>query len=133
MRPDTKFSVMEIKWGLVPDMAGCVFMTELLRADVARELTFSGRVVEGEEAVRIGLATRACDDPLAEARALARQIAGSSPDAIRAAKRLLNGASPVRADAVLLAESREQQVLIGSTSQVEAVKAGLEGRAGVYR
>ncbi|WBY02414.1 crotonase/enoyl-CoA hydratase family protein [Ramlibacter tataouinensis] len=131
-RPDTRFSVMEVKWGLVPDMAGCVFMTELLRADVARELTFSGRIVEGEEAVRIGLATRTCDDPLAEARALARQIAGSTPDAIRAAKRLLNGASPVRADAVLGAESREQQALIGSANQVEAVKAGLEGRAGVF-
>lgn len=132
-RPDTKFSVMEIKWGLVPDMSGCVFMTELLRADVARELTFSGRVVEGDEAVRIGLATRICEDPLAEARALARQIAGSSPDAIRAAKRLLNGASAVRADAVLLAESREQQALIGSANQVEAVRAGLEGRAGAFR
>ncbi|WP_332813879.1 crotonase/enoyl-CoA hydratase family protein [Ramlibacter sp.] len=132
-RPDTKFSVMEIKWGLVPDMSGCVFMAELLRADVARELTFSGRVVESDEAVRIGLATRICEDPLAEARALARQIAGSSPDAIRAAKRLLNGASAVRADAVLLAESREQQALIGSANQVEAVRAGLEGRAGAFR
>jgi len=123
---------MEIKWGLVPDMSGCVFMTELLRADVARELTFSGRIVEGEEAVRIGLATRSFEDPLAEARQLARQIAASSPDAIRGAKRLLNGASPVRADAVLLAESREQKALIGSPNQVEAVKAGLEGRAGVF-
>ena len=129
VRPDTRMSVMEVKWGLVPDMAGCVFMAELLRADVARELTFSGRIVEGVEAVELGLATRACDDPLAEARTLARRIAGSNPDAVRAAKRLLNAASPVRADAVLLAESREQQAILGSANQVEAVRAVLEGRA----
>jgi enoyl-CoA hydratase/carnithine racemase len=108
-------------------------MTELLRADVARELTFTGRVVEGVEAVQLGLATRACDDPLAQARATARQVAASSPDALRAAKRLLNGASPVRAEAVLLAESREQQALIGAANQVEAVRAGLEGRPPVFR
>lgn len=129
VRAETRMSVMEIKWGLVPDMAGCVFMGELLRADVARELTFSGRIVEGDEAVQLGLATRVCGDPLADARALARQIASSNPDAIRAAKRLLNGASPVRADAVLLAESREQQALIGNPNQIEAVRAALEGRA----
>ena len=88
---------MEIKWGLVPDMAGCVFMTELVRPDVLRELTFTGRIVSGREAVELGLATRLADDPLADARALAAQIAANSPDAIRAGKRLLNGASPIRA------------------------------------
>jgi enoyl-CoA hydratase/carnithine racemase len=133
VRPDTRMSVMEIRWGLVPDMAGCVFMAELLRTDVARELTFTGRVVEGPEAVQIGLATRLCDDPLEQARATARQIAAGSPDAQRAAKRLLNAASAVRADAVLLAESREQQALIGSPNQVEAVRAALEGRPAEFR
>lgn len=131
--PGTKFSVMEVQWGLVPDMSGCVFMTELVRPDVVRELTFTGRQVDAAEAVAIGLATRLCDDPLAQARALAAQIAGRSPEAVRAAKRLLNGASPVRAEAVLLAESREQRALIGGPSQVEAVRAGLEGRPPVFR
>lgn len=133
VRADTRMSVMEVRWGLVPDMAGCVFMAELLRTDVARELAFTGRIVEGAEAVQLGLATCVCDDPLARARATARQIAASSPDAQRAAKRLLNAASAVRADAVLLAESREQQALIGSANQLEAVRAGLEGRAPVFR
>ncbi len=55
---DTKLSVMEIKWGLVPDMAGMVLMRELARTDVVRELTFTGRIFSGEEAVRLGLATR---------------------------------------------------------------------------
>lgn len=131
--PGTKFSVMEVQWGLVPDMSGCVFMTELVRPDVVRELTFTGRQVDAAEAVAVGLATRLCDDPLAQARALAAQIAGRSPEAVRAAKRLLTGASPVRAEAVLLAESREQQALIGGPSQVEAVRAGLEGRPPVFR
>lgn len=130
---EAQLSVMEIRWGLVPDMAGCVLLTELVRADVARELVFTGRVVSGDEAARLGLATRASEDPLAEARAMARQIAASSPDAIRAAKRLLNGASPVDAARVLQAEALEQQRLIGSANQREAVMAGMEKRAPRFR
>jgi enoyl-CoA hydratase/carnithine racemase len=133
VHPDAKLSVMEVKWGLVPDMAGCVLLTELTRADVARELTFTGRVVSGTEAVGLGLATRLADDPLADARALARQIAASNPEAIRAAKRLFNTASPVDAGRVLLAEAFEQQRLIGSPNQREAVQAGMENRAAVFR
>jgi enoyl-CoA hydratase/carnithine racemase len=110
-----------------------VLMTELVRPDVARELTFSGRVVAGTEAVALGLATRVCDDPLAEARRMARQVAGSSPDAIRAAKRLFNGASPVDAARVLVAEAFEQQRLIGAANQREAVMAGMENRPPVFR
>jgi len=131
--PDVKLSVLEIQWGLVPDMAGIVLLTELCRADVASDLTFSGRIVGGDEAVRIGLATRLADDPLAAARALAREIAGRNPDAIRAGKRLLHGASPVDARAVLLAESQEQQRLIGSPNQIEAVRVGLARRVPVFR
>lgn len=133
LHPEARLSVMEVKWGLVPDMAGCVLLTELARPDVARELTYSGRVVGAEEAVALGLATRVCEDPLAEARAMAREIAGRSPDAIRAAKRLFNGASPVDAGRVLLAEAVEQQRLIGSANQREAVLAALEKRPPVFR
>jgi len=133
VHPEAKLSVMEIKWGLVPDMSGCVFLTELVRADVLRELTFTGRIVSGTEAAAIGLATRVANDPVAEARLLAAQIAASSPDAIRAAKRLLNGASPVRAAEVLVAEAAEQKALIGSPNQREAALAGLEKRVPVFR
>jgi enoyl-CoA hydratase/carnithine racemase len=133
VHPEAKLSVMEVKWGLVPDMAGCVLMTELLRPDVARELTFTGRVVSGSEAVDLGLATRASGDPLEEARAMARQVAAANPDAVRAAKRLFNGASPVDAARVLVAEAFEQQRLIGSPNQREAVQAGMENRAPVFR
>lgn len=133
VHPQAQLAVMEIKWGLVPDMAGCVLLTELARADVVRELTFTGRIVSGVEAHTLGLATRVCEDPLAEARSLAAQIAASSPDAIRAAKRLLNGASPLQAAQILMAESVEQKALIGTANQREAALAGLQKRAAVFR
>jgi len=128
VHPDTRLAVMEINWGLVPDMAGCVLLTQLARPDVVRELTFTGRTVSGSEALALGLATRVSDHPLDDARALAALIAKRSPDAIRAGKRLLNGASAVDAAAVLMAESHEQQRLIGSPNQREAALAGLERR-----
>ena len=128
VHPDAQLAVMEIKWGLVPDMAGCVLLTELARPDVVRELTFTGRIISGTEAEALGLATRVSNNPLEDAQALAAVIASRSPDAIRAGKRLLNGASPVDAEAVLMAESQEQQRLIGSPNQREAARAGLEKR-----
>ncbi|SDX00375.1 Enoyl-CoA hydratase/carnithine racemase [Variovorax sp. YR634] len=130
--PDTKLSVMEIKWGLVPDMAGMVLMRELARSDVVRELTFTGRIFSGEEALRIGFATRVAADPLAEALQMAHEIAGKSPDAIRAGKRLLNASASHSAAEMLLAESVEQKALIGSPNQVEAVKANIERRAPLF-
>jgi enoyl-CoA hydratase/carnithine racemase len=127
--PDARLSVLEIKWGLVPDMAGLVLMRGLLRDDVARELTFSGRIVSGEEAVQLGLATRVCADPRAEALAFAREVASKNPHAIRAGKRLLNLAVHADQPEILLEESREQSALIGSPNQVEAVTANLQKRA----
>ncbi|MET3180976.1 UNVERIFIED_ORG: enoyl-CoA hydratase/carnithine racemase [Variovorax guangxiensis] len=127
--PDTKLSVMEIKWGLVPDMAGMVLMRELARSDVVRELTFTGRIFSGEEALRIGFATRVAADPLAEALQMAHEIALKSPDAIRAGKRLLNASLSLGAAELLMAESVEQKALIGSPNQAEAVKANIERRA----
>ena len=123
---DAKVSIMEIKWGLVPDMAGMIFLRELMRSDVARDLIFSGRILSGTEAVQLGLATRTCADPLADAMQYASEITQKSPQAIRAAKRLLNSWS-IKDDAgLLLAEAEEQSHLIGSAEQLEAVMANLE-------
>jgi len=130
--PDTRLSVMEIKWGLVPDMAGMLLMRELARTDVVRELTFSGRIFTGEEALAIGFATRLSAEPLADALALAHEIAGKSPDAIRAGKRLLNASMAMDAAQLLLAESQEQKALIGSANQTEAVRANIERRAPLF-
>lgn len=130
--PDVKMAVLEIKWGLIPDMAGMVLMRTLVRDDVARELTYTGRIFSGEEAVRMGLATRVCADPVAEALALATEIASKNPDAIRAGKRLLNLGAEGDQHAVLLAETVEQVKLIGSKNQVEAVTANLQKRDPVF-
>lgn len=126
--PDAKMSVMEIKWGLVPDMAGTPILATLLRDDVLRELTYTGRIVVAQEAVSIGLATKIVDDPYQAALEMAREIAGKNPDAVRAAKRMMNKLS-VDPGPALLAESVEQQKLIGSPNQTEAVRANLEKRA----
>lgn len=125
---DARMSVMEIKWGLVPDMAGTPILASLVRDDILRDLTYTGRIFSAQEATTYGLATRICDDPRAAALEVAREIAGKSPDAIRAAKRLLNNLA-VDPGPALLAESIEQQKLIGSPNQTEAVRANLEKRA----
>jgi enoyl-CoA hydratase/carnithine racemase len=127
--PDARLAVLEIKWGLVPDMAGTQLMWRLAREDVIRELTFTGRIFSGEEALALGFATRVCADPRAEALLTAREIAGKNPDAIRAAKRLLNAAPGDDIAAGLTRESVEQARLIGSPNQAEAIRANLEKRA----
>lgn len=131
LAPDARMSVMEIKWGLVPDMAGTPILASLVRDDILRDLTYTGRIFSAQEAMTYGLATRICDDPRAAALEVARDIAGKSPDAIRAAKRLLNNLS-VDPGPALLAESVEQQKLIGSANQTEAVRSNLEKRAAKF-
>lgn len=127
--PDTKLSIMEIKWGLVPDMAGTLLMRSLARDDIVRELTYTGRIFTGTEALQYGFATRLSDDPRRDALETAREVAAKSPHAIRAAKRLLNAAPFVEAADGLIAESVEQQALIGSPNQLEAVQAIIGRRA----
>ncbi len=133
VHPETRMSVLEIKWGLVPDMAGVPLLKHLVRADHLRELTYTGRMVLGPEAVELGLATRLSDDPLRDAMALARQIAGSNPDAIRAGKRLMNLTETGGPAELLMAESVEQQAIIGSPNQTEAVRASLEKRPANFK
>jgi enoyl-CoA hydratase/carnithine racemase len=125
---DARMSIMEVKWGLVPDMAGTPILASLVRDDILRELTYTGRIFSAQEALSYGLATRICDDPRAAALEVAREIAAKSPDAIRAAKRMLNRLSVDPAPA-LLADSIEQQKLIGSPNQQEAVRANIDKRA----
>jgi enoyl-CoA hydratase/carnithine racemase len=130
--PDARMAVMEIKWGLVPDMAGIALLRGLVRDDVARDLTYSGRIFDGTEAGRIGLATRVVVDPRGEALTYAAEIAARNPDAIRAAKRLLNLPPDADQATILMAESVEQTALIGSPNQVEAVRAATEARRAAF-
>src|SRR6202012_2903685 len=131
LTPDARMSIMEIKWGRVPDMAGPPILASLVRDDILRELTYTGRIFSSQQALRYGLPTRICDDPRTVALAMAREIANKSPDAIRAAKRMLNKLS-VDPGPALLAESVEQQKLLGSANQLEAVRANIEKRAPRY-
>jgi enoyl-CoA hydratase/carnithine racemase len=126
--PDAKLSVREVHWGLIPDMSGTQTLRHLVRLDVAKELTYTARIVPGPEAVALGLATRTSERPREEAFDLAREIAGRSPDAVRAAKQLLDAASVSSVEEGLRLEEKLQASLIGRPDQVEAVKANLEKR-----
>ncbi len=129
---DARFSVLEIRWGLIPDMTGTQMLPRLVGLDVAKELTFTGRMVTGTEAVEIGLATRVSEHPLDDALALAREIAGKNPEAIRGAKSLLNMAGGVSLAEGFKAEERTIKGLIGSPNQVEAVMAYFDKREPVF-
>ena len=108
VHPDTQLSVREVHYGLVPDMTGTLFLSRLVRPDVAKELTFTARIFDGREAADLGLVTRLSDDPLTDAMTLATEIAGRSPDAVRAAKRLFNGiANAARGRAVRRRATRD--------------------------
>src|SRR5690606_21555336 len=126
--PAPKLSVLESRGGLIPDMTGTHTLVRLVGLDVAKELTFTGRMVSGEEAVRLGLATRVADDPHAAAMELARELVGKSPDALRHGKRLLN-LSGTRPLAEQLADERETMAsVLGSPNQAEATRAYFERR-----
>jgi enoyl-CoA hydratase/carnithine racemase len=125
--PDTRLSVAEIRYGLVPDMGLTQTLPDLVGIDVAKELTFTGRTVEAQEALNLGLVTRLADDPRAAALELAAEIASQSPDAIRGAKRLLDSAWRADAKTGLGLEAGLQQRLIGSPNQLAAVQAALSG------
>jgi len=127
--PGTKLAIIESKWGLVPDMCGTQLMRHLAREDVVRELTYTGRVFSAGEAFAYGFVTRLADDPVAAALSTAREIAGRSPDAIRAAKRLLNLSATSDVATGLTAETSEQAALLGRANHVEAVRSNLENRA----
>lgn len=127
--PDAVLSVLEIKWGLIPDMTGSQLLPELVGRDVAKELVLTGRKLSGTEAVALGLATRVDDEPHKAAMELARSIAAQNPHAVRAAKRLLDMAGRVDLESGFAAEQDEIGALIGSPNQAEAVTASFERRA----
>lgn len=128
VHPDTKMSVREVYWGIVPDMTGTFVLSKLVRPDVARELTFTARVFDGREAHELGLVTRLSESPYDDAMALAREIAGRSPGAVRGAKELFNRQYHDGAAEQFAAERGAISAQIGTPNQAEAVLAGLEKR-----
>ena len=132
VHPETKMSVLEIKWGLVPDMAGTAIMRGLARDDIVRELTYTGRIFSGTEAFELGFVTKLSDDPYKEALSLAHEIAAKNPDAIRGNKRIFNSVGQMSGPEALMQESLEQDKIIGAKNQIEAVMSQLEKRPGNY-
>lgn len=130
--PDAALSVMEVRWGLLPDMTGPQTLVRLVGLDVAKELVFTARRVSGSEAHHLGLVTHVDHDPVAAATALATEIAGRNPEAVRGAKALLNAAGTRPLEESFVDESRRMESLIGSPNQVEAVMAEMEGRPPVF-
>ena len=131
--PGTKFSIMESRWGLVPDMGTTHVMTRLAREDIVKELAMTARIFEAEEAYEHGFLTRICDDPVAEALRVAKDIANRNPDAIRGTKELFNEPADRFVADTLMLESVLQDEIIGTPNQIEAVKAELEGRKADYQ
>lgn len=128
VHPDTRMAIMELKWGLVPDMGGYALWRGLVRDDVLRELIYTNREFDGAEAHGLGLATHIDSEPHARATLIASEIANRNPHAIRAAKRLQAGMIQRETDAILLEESIEQHAIMRTRNQVEAVMAGMENR-----
>ena len=130
--PGSRFAIREIYWGLVPDMAGFPIWRGLVRDDVLRELVYTAREFDAAEALHHGFVTRIDEDPHAAAMALAREIAGKSPQAIRGAKRLCNMAHDADPRTMLEAETAEQIKVIGKPQMMEQVRANMEKRAAVF-
>ena len=132
--PETKMAIMEMKWGLIPDMGGMALLPQLVRSDVLRRMTYTADPIDAIKAADWGLVTELSDDPMATAQNLASVIASKSPSAIRAAKRLIGVAeNGVGQSAVLLEESREQTALIGNADQLEQIAANLQKRPAKFQ
>jgi enoyl-CoA hydratase/carnithine racemase len=130
--PDTKFSVRETYWGLVPDCAGTVLLQGLVRPDVMKDIVLSARIFDGREAHAIGVVTRLSENPRDDAFAYAAEICKRSPDAVRGAKELLNRMTVEYAAAQFEAERRTIGRMIGGHNQREAVMSDFEKRAPAY-
>ena len=130
--PGTRFAIRETYWGLVPDMAGFAIWRGLVRDDVLRELVYTAREFDADEALHHGFITRIADDPHAAAMEMATAITAHSPHAIRGAKRLCNMAHDTDPRAMLEAETREQMNVIGKPNMMEAVAANMGKRAAVF-
>lgn len=128
IHPDTRCAIMEMKWGLVPDMAGFPLWRTLVRDDIIRELTYTNREFSGKEAHAFGFATHLSDDPYAQALGLAQIIANKNPHAMRGAKRLCNLMGHSSDADLLLAETHEQLKVIRTPNQMESVMAEMQKR-----
>lgn len=133
VHPETKMSVLEAKWGLIPDIGATNMAPFSIREDIVRELTYTARMFTGAEAQAYGFATHVSETPLEDAMSLAEKIAGRNPHAVQRAKKLFNALPTSTPSEMLQMESNLQSEIIGQPNQIEAVMAGLEKRAGNFK
>jgi enoyl-CoA hydratase/carnithine racemase len=131
--PDAKLSIMESKWGLIPDMGLTVTLRGLVSPDRVKELAWTARVLDSTEAQSLGLVTAVSTDPLAASFELAAECAARSPDAIRGIKALVNQAWPLPDADALALEAELQSRIIGRANQIEAVQANLGRRQAEFK
>lgn len=129
----SQWSIMEIRWGIIPDMGITATLRHIVPADRVKLLAFTGKVIDGNEAFRLGLVTEVSDEPLSAARRLADEISGRSPQAVRAIKQLLNRSLDEPLERALRREAELQLSLLGSPNQREAVMANLHKREPRFR
>ena len=130
--PDSRLSVMEVKWGLIPDCSITQTLRDLVRIDIAKELTYTGRIISGKEAAELGIVTQVSDSPLETALEMAATIAGKSPSAIRLGKKLFDETWHGSEEEGLKLEESLQMQLIGKANQIEAVQSNFEDRPAEY-
>ena len=131
--PETQFSILEGRWGLIPDMAGTQLWRHNVREDVIKELTYTNRKFTAEEAVQFGFVSHIADDPVQAAFDLAKQIVEKSPSAIVKAKKVLNESRYLNAEDGLMLESKEQEEIIRKHNQVESVFSQMQKRKANFK
>ena len=131
--PDARMAVMEMKWGLIPDMGGYALWRNMVREDVLRELTYTNREFSGADSLELGFATYVDENPHTRAMAIAREIANRNPEAMREAKALFNEYADLDEDAILMAESVRQSRVIRTPNQVEAVMSQMLKRTANFK
>ncbi|RNI19885.1 crotonase/enoyl-CoA hydratase family protein [Flexivirga caeni] len=131
--PDAKWSVLEGKWGLIPDMTGVQALSELVGIETAKRLTMTAEIISGTEAAQIGLVGQVDPQPYGAARALAASLAQRSPDALVAAKRLFDRTWTMSARRTFTRERWEQARLLLGANFTIARKAGLQREQPVFQ
>ncbi|HWV25800.1 MAG TPA: crotonase/enoyl-CoA hydratase family protein [Aeromicrobium sp.] len=130
--PDAQWSILEAKWGLVPDMGGTVPFLDVMPVDIVQRLAMTGEIVSGEQAVELGLATGVSDDPLAEALALVEQIKERSPDSVAATKQLIYRNTRGSERRALRRERKLQSLMFKSPNTKIAREAGMKKQSPVF-
>jgi enoyl-CoA hydratase/carnithine racemase len=128
VHPAAKLGFVEINWGLLPDMSASQSLRRLVSLDRMKELVLTGRRFNGEQAMQYGLATQISENPIEDALAMAAAIAIRNPDAVRAAKRIMNNSALVDVATGLAEEAAATRQLLGSANQLEAITAQFEER-----